>query len=142
MNVPSWWDVLYSCPAAEEAVWLDHASRFVAAFVTPAKRERWLWLLTTRPRRIYHDSHKLHSDLDRRTCRPVRWLPREAHRDGVYYGFADVPRLLPASAVAGAVWTGDAILSLVPGELAVYFFHEGEVWLCQSLKRAEPGSAL
>jgi hypothetical protein len=27
---------------------------------------------------------------------------------------------------------GDAIFSLVPGALAVYFFHEGEVWLRQS----------
>jgi hypothetical protein len=27
---------------------------------------------------------------------------------------------------------GDAIFSLVPGELAVYFFHEGEVWLCRA----------
>jgi hypothetical protein len=117
-------------------MWLEHTSRFVTAFVTPAKRGRWQWLLASRPRRVGRDSHKLHSDLDRRTCQPGKWLPSEFHRDGVYYGFADAPRLLPAAMVAGAVGTGDAILSLVPGELAVYFFHEGEVWLCQSPKTA------
>jgi hypothetical protein len=105
----------------------------VTAFVTPAKRDRWRWLLTSRPRRIGRDSHKLHSDLDRRICRPVRMLTTELRGGGggLFYEFADAPKVVPADSVALAAGAGDAIFSLVPGELAVYFFHEGEIWLCQ-----------
>ena len=45
------------------------------------------------PRRIRGNSHKLHSDLDRRTCRPVAALPAGFSGDGVFYGFADAPRV-------------------------------------------------
>ena len=136
MTVQDWRDMLESYPAADEADWLRHATAFVAAFVTPAKRERWLWLLTTRPRRVGRDSHKMHADLDRRTCRSVSCLADEALRPGLYYRFADVPRVLPGGAVALADGAGDAIFSVVPGELAVYFFHERERWLCRAPARA------
>src|SRR5262249_6196777 len=63
--------LLDACPLIDEATWLRHAAGFAAAFVAPPKRERRLDLLTRRPRRIRRDSHKLHSDLDRRTCRCV-----------------------------------------------------------------------
>src|SRR4051812_3326335 len=66
---PNRWQILESCPAADEATWLRHATGFAAAFVAPAKRERWLELLTRRPRRVGRDSHKLRADLDRRACR-------------------------------------------------------------------------
>ena len=33
-------------------------------------------------------------------------------------------------------WGEDAIFSLVPGELAVYFFHHDEMWLCRAQKHA------
>ena len=38
-----------------------------------------------------------------------------------------------AELVAGG---GDALFSLVPGELVLYFFHENEVWLCEAGRRA------
>ena len=132
MDLSNWREMLETLPVVDEADWLRHATGFVAAFVNPAKRERWQWLLSSRPRRVGRDSHKLHADLDRRTCRPVHVLPEEVVRAGVYYAFAGAPRALPADAVALADGAGDAILSVVPGGLAVYFFHEGERWLCQS----------
>jgi hypothetical protein len=125
-------DVLESCPVAEEADWLRHAAGFVAAFVTPAKRERWADLLTRRPRRILRESHKLHADLDRRYCHTVDRLPPSVRGSGLFYEFFDVPRVVPVEAVEASAGAGDAIYSIVPGELAVYFFHEGEVWLCRS----------
>jgi hypothetical protein len=108
---------------------------FAAAFVVPAKRERWRELLTRRPRRIGGDSHKLHSDLDRRVAQPVTVLPA-IDQDGLFYAFSDAPRVVPAASAALVAGSGDAIFSLIPGELAVYFFHEGEVWLCRSPRRA------
>lgn len=59
-------------------------------------------------------------------------LPATVRGSGLFYGFFDSPRVVPAASVAVAAGGGDAIFSLVPGELAVYFFHEGEVWLCQA----------
>jgi hypothetical protein len=125
--------VLESCPAADEALWLRHAEGFAAAFVVPAKRERWRELLTRRPRRIGENSHKLHADLDRRTCRLAGEAPPAGLRgEGLFYGFGDGPRVVPADLAAAAAGGRDAIFSLVPGELALYFFHEGEVWVCRS----------
>jgi hypothetical protein len=127
-----WWQLLETCPVADESEWLQHVTGFVAAFVVPAKRERWAELLARRPRRIGRHSHKLHSDLDRRTCRQVAELPAAVRGDGLFYGFFDAPRVVPATSAAVAAGASDAIFSLVPGKLAVFFFHEGEMWLCQS----------
>jgi hypothetical protein len=131
MNEPNAWSILQACPVAEEANWLRHAAGFAATFVGPAKRERWAELLARRPRRIGRNSHKLHADLDRRVCRPVSDWPTSLHPDGVFYGFFDSPQVVPAALAEAAAGGGDAIFSMVPGELALYFFHEGEIWLCK-----------
>ena len=124
--------LLEACPPIDEARWLRHATGFAAAFVAPLKRGRWLDLLSRRPRRISRDSHKMHSDLDRRSCRCVGGsVPAEIQAAGVFYDFFDAPRLVPADLVSSAAGGGDAIFSLVAGKLALYVFHEGEIWLCQ-----------
>ena len=68
--------------------------------------------------------------------RLVAALPAGFSGDGVFYGFSDAPRVVPAALASAAAGGGDAIFSLVPGVLAVYFFHEGEVWLCRSQRHA------
>ena len=59
-------------------------------------------------------------------------LPAAVRGAGLFYDFSDAPRVVPAAGDAVAAGGGDAIFSLVPGTLAVYFFHEGETWLCQA----------
>jgi hypothetical protein len=135
------WEVLEGCPVADEALWLQHAEGFASAFVAPPHRERWQELLARRPRRIHGNSHKLHSALDRRACRLVPELPGAIRGDGLFYGFIDLPRVVPAAHAVTAAGGGDAIFSLLPGELAVYFFHEGEVWLCHSVREGRPNQA-
>jgi hypothetical protein len=134
MEQPNPYELLLKCPVAEEAVWLEHVAAFTAAFITSAKRERWLELLTKRPRRIVRQSHKMHSDLDRRTCRNVgEVFPAGLKGAGLFYDFSDPPRVVSVELAAQLAGRGrDAIFSLVPGELALYFFHEGEVWFCQA----------
>ncbi len=125
--------LLEACPPIDEATWLQHATGFTKAFVTPAKRQRWLELLTRRPRRISRNSHKLHSDLDRRTCGCVGWsVPADVRGAGAFYDFFDAPRLVPVDLIPSAAGAGDAIFSLTPGRLALYVFHEGEIWLCRA----------
>jgi hypothetical protein len=127
------WTVLPTLPVVEEADYLAHMTAFVAAFVQSQKRERWHWLLTTRPDRIGRQSHKLHADLDRRTCRLVEYRSEilAIKGRGVYYEFFDRPRWIDVATAAGFDF-GDAILSLVPGKRAIFFFHEYEIWLCES----------
>ncbi|MCE9533833.1 MAG: hypothetical protein K8T89_22305 [Planctomycetes bacterium] len=133
METPSEWHVQEACPAADDAVWRKHASGFVEAFIVPTKRERWLELLTKRPHRIGRYSHKMHSDLDRRTGRRVESFSSAGLKgEGVFYAFADLPRVVRAELAARAAGGRDAIFSLVPGKVAVYFFHEDEVWVCQA----------
>jgi hypothetical protein len=94
------YDLLLSCPVVDDAAWLRHLTGFVTAFVAPAKRERWRELLTRRPRRVGKDSHKLHSDRDRRTCRcEGTAVPETLTGDGAFYAFTDVPRVVPESLV-------------------------------------------
>lgn len=134
MDKPNPWDLLEACPVAEEATWLRHVEGFVAAFITSAKKERWLELLTRRPRRIGRQSHKMHSDLDRRVCHNV-WpdFPAGLKGEGLYYGFSDAPRVVPVELAAQLVGA-DGIFSLIPGKIAIYFFHEWETWLCKASK--------
>ena len=132
MDTPDRWEVLEACPVADEAAWLQHVTGFVAAFVSPAKRERWVELLARRPRRVHENSHRLLGDLDRRVCRRVPDLPAVVRGAGLFYGFSDPPRVVPAGSAVLVAGGGDAIFSVVPGELAVYFFHEGELWLCRA----------
>lgn len=132
MNTPGWWEVLEACPVADEATWLRHAAGFVAAFVAPDRRDRWAELLARRPRRTDRNAHKLHSALDRRLCRRVAALPPSIRGLGLFYRFFDAPRVVPAEDAESAAGGGDAIFSVIPGELAVFYFHEGELWLCQS----------
>jgi hypothetical protein len=134
MGKPSEWNVWEECPVADEAVWLQHATGFATAFITPDKRERWAELLTRRPRQIGEKSHKMHSAIDRRCCHIVSELPPEIRGSGLFYMFFDVPRVVPAERAAVAAGGRDAIFSLVPGKLAVFFFHEGEIWFCESHK--------
>jgi hypothetical protein len=136
MESPSGWELLGACPVADEAAWVRHAEAFAAAFVAPAHRERWRELLVRRPRRVRRNAHKLYNTLDRRVCRPVSELPAAVRGDGLFYGFFDRPRVVPADLAAAAAGGGDAVFSLVPGGLAVYFFHEGEVWLCRAPRPA------
>lgn len=125
------WNLLVACPVADEALWQNHVTGFVAAFITPTKRQRWREQLTERPRRIGRHSHKMHSDLDRRVCENVGVrFPEGLLGEGLYYSFGDPPRIVPVELAANLTGV-DAIYSLVPGKLAVYFFHEGEVWLCR-----------
>ena len=132
MQKPGPWDALDACPVADEAAWLEHVTGFTDAFIVAAKRERWLELLTRRPRRIGRQSHKMHTDLDRRRCRNVGWaVPADLKGEGLYYDFAGSPQVVPVELLR-QLQLGDAILSLVPGKLALFFFHEGEVWLCQT----------
>jgi hypothetical protein len=49
----------------------QHLSAFVDAFVVPARRERWKYLLARRSKGASRDSSKLMNHLDMRFCKQV-----------------------------------------------------------------------
>jgi len=109
----------------------QHLIAFVTAFVTPARRERWLQLFTRRRKNVFANSSKLMQHLDERYCVQVdgAW-DLDPSRQGVYYDFYNEPIV---KTLAEAVAEGDyhnAIFSLEPGQLAIHFSHEGWSWLC------------
>jgi len=110
----------------------QHLTAFVTAFVIPARRERWVELLTRRGRNAFANSSKLMGALDERHCMRVdgAWELDPA-RTGVFYDFFGEPCV---KTLADAVAEGsgrDAIFSLEPGRLVIYFSHEGWSWLCR-----------
>jgi hypothetical protein len=50
---------------------------------------------------------------------------------GVYYDFYDQPRNLTIEQATEISVANDAIFSIKPGKLALFFFHESEIWLCK-----------
>jgi hypothetical protein len=126
-------ELLEATPVADEVTYLRHMTAFVEAFVLAARRERWLYLLREKPKRAPRDAHKLRNDLDVRWCTGP-WSYGDdlgLTQDGVYYEFFGEPHVL-SPAEAESIGTGrDAIYSVVPGRLAVFFFHEFETWLCR-----------
>ena len=132
MSEPVWLTEWFAHPVADVAEWRDHAARFVDAFVVASKRERWRWLLTTRPKRLGADSHKLHTDLDRRVCRPIPGWPPRLKGTGLLERFEDQPRRVPLDQAWRHSGGGDALPLIHPGELSIFLFHQAELWLCQS----------
>jgi hypothetical protein len=126
------YELLEAAPVADEETYLLHMSGFVESFVLPARRERWLHILTRRPKRASRDSHKLRNDLDYSKCsRQDCVIDPEIKKDGVYHDFHGDPHILSPAAAERVGYGCDAIFSVVPGRLAVYFFHECQSWLCR-----------
>src|SRR5262245_42979985 len=124
--------MLEAAPIPDEPTYLRHMDGFVRSFVLPARRDRWLYLMTERPRRIARDSHKLRNDLDYKLCQELGGGgDPEIKRDGVYYEFCGEPHILNMEEADRVGCGRDAIFSVIPGKLAVFFFHEWQSWRCR-----------
>jgi hypothetical protein len=109
-----------------------HLSSFVRSFVLSSRRDRWLDFLLNHRDKAFRNSSKLRSAIDQRYCKRVESIDGiELDTEGVFYNFYDSPILLPLSEALKDGDRRDAIFSIVPGELAIFFFHEGEMWLCK-----------
>jgi hypothetical protein len=113
----------------------EHLDAFVDAFVVREKKDRWKTLLARRGAKGIAESHKLRDALDGRFCTRVAHgdvaTLGPADRACVFFDFWSDPEATTAKAALARGPDTDAIASLDPGRLAVYFFHEGEVWLCR-----------
>ena len=108
-----------------------HLQSFVDSFVVSARKDRWKGLFAKRSGKLHRQSHKLYQALDRRYCQ-VEPDPKgfDWNSKGVYFDFCSEPFFKSFN----EAWTFhgfEAILSLIPGKLAFYFFHEGELFVCR-----------
>ena len=51
--------------------------------------------------------------------------------DGVFLDFLDAPRTATLKEAVELGCNNNAIFSIQPGKLAIYFFHEGENFICE-----------
>jgi len=112
-----------------------HFNSFVESFITPRKRERWKYLYLNSSRNLFHESHKFRADLSKSLIVPISEsslssvVPKTSR--GVFLDFrGDSKELILSDAVLLGAGQ-DAIFSIVPGQLALFFFHEDELWLCR-----------
>jgi hypothetical protein len=119
-------------PVSTELV-AEHLTGFIDTFVDAKRRERWREFAFKNPEKAVRDLHKLPLDL-----RYTTWLDGDKldgdrvkeltnNRKGILVTFTDEPRLLSSDDAAYVFHcrTYDAIYSVEPGRLALYFNHDG-----------------
>ncbi|WP_439136063.1 hypothetical protein [Pseudomaricurvus sp.] len=110
----------------------NHMESFAKAFVESSRKERWVGFLGHHKSKNYKRSAELFNHLDERFI--VRNDSLEGVADfqdlGVFYDFLDEPALITFQEACAIGNNKDAIFSIIPGKLAVYFFHEGWNYVC------------
>ncbi|HOF34654.1 MAG TPA: hypothetical protein PK624_12390 [Spirochaetota bacterium] len=110
-----------------------HLRMFAGSFISKSRADRWEDLLIRRPSRIFGKSSKIFDHLDFNYCKrsDIVFAIAEKGTSGVYYDFLSEPVIITFEK---AVEMGDfrnAIFSIKPGKLAVFFFHEGWNYICK-----------
>lgn len=122
------------CSAAELKM---HLAEFGHAFVSRDRRERWTHITQERPEKakdeigklIWETNEQLHEPLFGSNGFPNALKKRFGNKMGVYFNGIDEPckvTAVEASSLA-ASYPVDALFSIMPGKLAIFFFHEGDV---------------
>ena len=120
------------CP---DDVYNVHIVAFVSAFVLRNHRDRWRQLLSMRPKQLLKNSHKLYNHLDKSKCSESSdYAVLAPATVGMFCDFhaASPPLLLTGQRAIELGRGHDALFSIIPGKLAVYFFHEDISIVCRS----------
>jgi hypothetical protein len=113
-----------------------HLVAFVNAFVRKDRRSRWHFLFEQNSDKAYRNSHKLLNDLAREFVIRDDALQNVSnpYQQGVFYPIGrEEPRVETLDQILKGDPFCDAIFSIDPGRLAIFFFHEFETYV---LKRA------
>ncbi len=119
--------------AVDEETYQRHLVAFVKSFVVREKRERWINILISKPKRAQRDGYRMINDLDRDKCggNIYSTLPKLKNKKGIYYEFSGKAIWLPCEDALSIGHGNDAILSIEEGKMAAFFFHEWEEFLCE-----------
>ncbi|MCW9023559.1 MAG: hypothetical protein OQK73_02645 [Gammaproteobacteria bacterium] len=110
-----------------------HMQLFAESFILDSRKEKWAMLLSERPETIFNQSSRLFNYLDHNFIEQNDSLKNVVEDDGmgVFYDFQNEPTLISFKEAIDAGKELDAIFSIQPGKLAIYFFHEGWNFVCK-----------
>ncbi|MFN2407124.1 MAG: hypothetical protein ABR594_13805 [Pyrinomonadaceae bacterium] len=119
----------------------DHLRAFAESFIKKAFVDRWLHITLEKPKKAEEELRKFENHLDARYCTmlhgadsfPVSLAEAYGSKRGVYFdGSEPACRMTaPEASSLATERNADALFSLTPGKLALFFFHEGYAWKCE-----------
>ena len=109
-----------------------HLTAFAETFVLETRREKWLMLFAQRPAMIASQSSRLFNYLNHNLIEQNDALANVATdtAHGVFYDFHSEPRIMTLAEAKHRKKDNDAIFSITPGKLAIYFFSDGWNFVC------------
>ena len=151
-----------ACSAEEQDL---HVRAFIKQFIVKEAQSRWIELLIDKRQELLAkpDTHpaklKLHRASDQlfsrfclnyleQYCTPLvgtqTWpMPLRqvfGEKRGVYFDLNSSPCTMTAAEAAMTAYEDNAILSFIPGETALFFTHEGPVWVCEKRMSSPVGT--
>jgi len=101
--------------------------------VLDARKDKWLALFSERPDTIFTLSSKLFNYLDHNFIEQNNSLENVTPEDetGLYYDFKSEPDFISFANARKRAQTNDAIFSITPGKLVVYFFKDDWNFVCR-----------
>ena len=109
-----------------------HLVSFFKSFMPKQRNERWIYLSKKQSPRAYRDSHKLEHLLDFGFSKEIdSETVLSKYKTGVFWDFKDKPIIVSPEDAFILSYYQDGIYSIEPGKKAVFFFHEGGIWLFQ-----------
>lgn len=117
----------------------EHLRALGKAFLEQSYLQRWLHLTIEKPEKGEREGlQKFEQHLDRSFCSriegadifPDSLTERFGSKLGVYFDLRSPPCLMTAAEAASHVGF-EAILSLEPGRLAIFFTHNRYAWVCE-----------
>ncbi len=113
-----------------------HLLSFFKAFMPKQRNKHWIYLAQKQSKRAYRDSHKLEHLLDFNFAKEIKdesILPKETQ--GIYWDFQEQPIYVKIEEAFTLGYYEDGIFSIEAGKKAIFFYHEGGMWLFQKLGR-------
>ncbi len=126
-------DILQQAPSVESETWQLHVGGFIDSFIRKDRRDRWRFLLLEPSVKTSRTSHKLFDDIDRSKSTELKYpytSPIETKIGrGVYDDFKGKPKYLTYEETTIVAPNTDSMYSMIAGKQAMFWFHEGEVFL-------------
>jgi hypothetical protein len=126
-------EILQQAQSVELEIWRQHLAGFIDSFIKKDRRDRWRLLLLNPSVKTSRASHKLYNDIDRSKSTGLKYpfaLPAATRvARGVYDDLQGLPKYLTYDEATIVAPNTDGIYSFIAGELAMFWFHEGEVFL-------------
>jgi hypothetical protein len=121
-----------------EEIAKEHLIAFANSFIAKEHIARWIHITLEKPAKAYREMVKFNQYLNQSKCQlikgpdvfPLSLAKKYGPGLGVYFDGTG-PAVHMSAAEAGMP-ERDAIFSIEPGRLAIFFFHEGWAWHCES----------